>query len=85
MTSPQSDAYAITSRKCRKAIRAALAAAGLLIAFSDVAAAVIKESSTPRGRCYLRCDQKYVVRPPYNFDAWNRCMANCVSVYPTRR
>ena len=84
MTSPQSGAYAITSRKRRKAIRAALAAVGLLIVFSDVAAAVIKESSTPRGRCYLRCDNKYVVRPPYNYGAWNRCMANCVRVYPVR-
>jgi hypothetical protein len=82
MTSSHSDAYAITSRNSGKAICAALAAAGLLIVFSDVAAAVIKESSTPRGRCYLRCDQKYVVKPPYNAGAWNRCMARCVSVYP---
>jgi hypothetical protein len=84
MTSSHSDAYAITSRNGRKAIRAALAAAGLLIVFSDIAAAVIKETSTARGRCYQRCDRKYVVNPPYNASAWNRCMAHCVSVYPIR-
>ena len=84
MTSPRSDTYASTRRNGRKAIRAALAAAGLLIVLSDTAAAVIKETSTARGRCYQRCDRKYIVNPPYNAGAWNRCMANCVSNYPIR-
>jgi hypothetical protein len=85
MNTPQSDAYAIASRNCRKTIRATLAAVGLLIFFADVAAAVINESSTPRGRCYQRCDSKYVAKGRPNYGAWNRCMANCVRVYPTTR
>jgi len=65
----------------------ALTAVALLIAFGEIAAAVINESSTPRGRCYLRCDHKYIGSGPTNWSAYWRCQGNCARVYatPTRR